>query len=346
MVKKIDQCQVALDARLVDAMRSLEGSGLEIALVMGDKGRLIGTMTDGDIRRALLKGATLESPLAPYCQRQFKSVRPGAARAEVLELMQALTLSEIPIVDQDGKLGGLHLLREMIGSVELPHWAVIMAGGKGTRLLPVTDDLPKPMIPVAGRPILERLVLHLVGHGIRRIFLSINYLGHIIENHFGDGQKFGCKIEYLRESQPLGTGGALALLPETPSNPLIVLNGDLVTMVNFGAMIEFHERGGHAATLGVREYSHVVPFGCVGINAGRIVQFEEKPILTRFINTGLYILEPKLLARVPRQQDFPITNLFEDCLRRGEALGAYEIEDDWIDIGQREQLKLAREGLT
>jgi len=345
MPKQIEQGQVSLNDRLIDAMRSLERSSLEIALIMDDSGRLIGTMTDGDIRRALLKGATIEAPLAPYIQRHFVSVRPETARADVLELMQARSLNQIPILEQDGKLGGLHLLREMIGSIEQPNWAVIMAGGKGTRLRPFTDDLPKPMLPVAGRPILERLVLHLVGHGIRRIFLSINYLGHVIENHFGDGQKFGCQIEYLRESHPLGTGGPLSLLPGMPSHPLIVLNGDLVTMVNFGAMIEFHDRGRHAATLGVREYSHVVPFGCLELKDARIVRFEEKPILTRLINTGLYVLDPVLITRVPREQEFPITNLFEECILRGDSLGAYEIEDDWIDVGQREQLQLAREGV-
>ncbi len=340
----LEHCLVLEKARLVDAMRSLERSGAEITLVVDESGLLAGTMTDGDIRRALLQGASLESPLSPHVTRHFTSVSPGIGRAEVLDLMRARTLNQIPIVDADGKLAGLHLLRELIGAVERPNWAVVMAGGKGTRLLPLTEELPKPMIRVAGRPILERLVLHLVGHGIRRVFLAINYLGHMVEDHFGDGLKYGCQIEYLREEKPLGTGGALGLIPSKPADPLLVLNGDIVTQANVGALLECHRQGRHMATLGVRSYSHTVPFGCVEMENSRVVRFHEKPMLTRWINTGIYSLEPALLARIPADQEFPITGLFKDCIQRGESLGAYEIENEWIDVGQREQLKAARGG--
>jgi NDP-sugar pyrophosphorylase family protein len=202
------------------------------------------------------------------------------------------------------------------------------------------------MIPVAGRPILERLVLHLVGHGIRRVFLSINYLGHMIESHFGDGNRFGCRIEYLRETQPLGTGGPLSLLPERPTAPLLVLNGDLVTQFDVGQLIDFHDAGGYAATLGVSAYLHDVPFGCVETNHGSITRFEEKPTITRQVNAGIYLLNPALLQRVTAGADFPITTLFEEALRQGDRLGAYPIDDDWIDVGQRDQVKRAREGTT
>jgi NDP-sugar pyrophosphorylase family protein len=271
-------------------------------------------------------------------------VTPAAGRAEVLDLMQARTLEQIPVVNADGTLGGLHLMHEVIGTVERPNWAVIMAGGKGVRLRPITEHLPKPMIPVAGRPILERLVLHLVGSGVRRIFLAINYLGHLVENHFGNGSRFGCHIEYLREQQPLGTGGALRLLPEPPPGPMLVMNGDLVTQVDVGALLDYHRQGGHVATMGVRLYAHTVPFGCVETRAGRITELVEKPDLTRLINTGLYVLNPALIERVPADQEFPITDLFTGCLERGESVGAYELIEDWIDVGQREQLRQAREG--
>lgn len=343
MLRELESCQVAIGDRLIDAMRSLERSGVEIALVM-EGGRLIGVMTDGDIRRALLKGSAIDSPLAPHVQRDFTSVHAGVGRVEVLDLMQARTLEQIPVVDAEGNLIGLHLLHEVVGRSERPNWAVIMAGGKGTRLRPITEHLPKPMIPVAGRPILERLVLHLVGHGIRRIFLAINYLGHIVEKHFGDGRKFGCEIEYLRESQPLGTGGALSLLPSRPNEPLLVLNGDLVTQVNVDEMLEFHRNGGHLATIGLRQYAHMVPFGCVRLNGSRIIHFEEKPMLSRLINTGIYVLSPALLERIHPAAEFPITHLFEECLRRGESVGGFEATGDWIDVGQRDQLREAREG--
>lgn len=344
MFKRLEHTCVPVTARLVDAMQSLELSGVEIALLTDAEGRLAGIVTDGDIRRALLKGATLDSLVQPHMVREFTRVGPAAGRAEVLDLMQARTLEQIPVVDAAGKLAGLHLLHELIGAIERPNWAVIMAGGKGVRLRPITEHLPKPMIPVAGRPILERLVLHLVGCGIRRVFLAINYLGHIVEEHFGDGSRFGCRIEYLREDQPLGTGGALGLLPERPVEPLLVMNGDVVTQVDLGAMLDFHARGGHVASMGVRLYAHTVPFGCVETQNGRVTELVEKPDLTRLINTGIYVLNPALLARVPGGRDFPITEIFTDCLQRGEPVGAYEVADDWIDVGQREQLKQAREG--
>ena len=344
MLDQLELCQVLQDGRLLDAMLSLERSAAEIVLIVDRNGRLLGTLTDGDIRRALLKGAKLETPLAPYIRRECISAPPEMPREAVIDLMQALHISQIPVVDEDGQVKGLHLLQSLIGSTELPNWAVIMAGGQGTRLRPLTEHVPKPMLKVAGRPILERLVLHLVGSGIRRVFISINYLGHMIEEHFGNGERFGCRIEYLRESQLLGTGGSLALLPEIPKNPLLVLNGDLVTQMSFAAMLEFHKGEGYVATLGTREYSHVVPFGCVKLESGQIVQFEEKPLLRRYINTGLYVIEPTLLERIPKQEAFPITNLFEDCIARQERLGAFEVEDEWIDVGRRDQLKMAREG--
>lgn len=344
MLTRLEECQVSIHGTLVDAMRSLEKSNREIVLVVDETGVLKGTLTDGDIRRALLKGSSLNSSLEPHFSRQFTFVTAKAGRAEVLDLMKARALGQIPVVDDAGMLTGLHLLSELIGCAPKPNCAIVMAGGKGLRLRPFTENVPKPMIPVAGRPILERLVLHVVGHGIRHVFLAVNYLSHIIEDHFGGGEAFGCRIEYLREDRPLGTGGALTLLPQRPAHPFLVLNGDLVTEANIGAMLEVHERNRNIATLGVRAYTHTVPFGCVEVSGGIVRSFEEKPLLRRLVNTGMYVLDPVLLDRIPSGVEFPITNLFDDSIARGERLGAYEVEEDWIDVGQREQLRLAREG--
>jgi len=296
------------------------------------------------VRRALLKGAALESPAVEHCQRNYTAVGPGTGRAEVLDLMQARRFGQIPIVDEEGTLLGLHLLHDILGSTERPNWAVIMAGGQGTRLRPLTEKIPKPMVPVAGRPILERLVLHLVGFGIRRIFLAIHYLGHTIEDYFKDGSTHGARIEYLREEEPRGSGGALSLLPGRPEDPLLVMNGDLVTQADLGSLLGFHETGGYRATVAVRPYHHKVPFGCVEERDGRVVSIEEKPLVSRLINAGIYVLSPDLLERVPRQGAFPLPSLIDDCLARGESVGAWTIQEDWIDVGQAEHLHIAREG--
>jgi dTDP-glucose pyrophosphorylase len=343
MRERLEESKVHVSKRLIDAMWAVERSALEIALIVDDSDRLIGILTDGDIRRALLNGAGIDAPVADWLQRQFTSVTPRAGRVEVMDLMRARKFGQIPIVDDAGRLVGLHLLHDILGAEVRPNWAVIMAGGKGTRLRPITEQVPKPMLRVAGRPILERIVLHLVGSGIRRLFLSINYLGHLIEEHFGDGKRFGCSIEYLREEKPLGTGGSLSLLPEHPADPLVVMNGDLVTEADIGAMLDFHRAGGQQATLAVRRYFHIVPFGCVDVEGSRVVRMEEKPTLTRLVNAGIYVLDPSVVARAPQHQ-IGMPDLLEQCLAQNEGVGAFEIEADWIDVGQREQLKLAREG--
>ncbi len=314
---------------------------LGIVLMVDQTGRLVGTITDGDIRRAILSGASLKDGMRPYAQHQFARVSPIAGRVEVLDIMQARRLEQIPVVDHTGRLTGLHTLHEVMGRAELANCAVIMAGGQGMRLRPVTEHIPKPMIKVAGRPILERLVLHLVGCGIRKIYLAVHYLGHVIEKHFQDGTAYGCRIEYLREEDPRGTGGALGLLPAKPKAPLLVLNGDLITQVDFAAMLRFHVAGGYDATMAVRRYGHQVPFGCVDMKGELITRLEEKPVLEKMINAGIYVVNPALLRRIPRRF-FPITDLFSSCLNRGGKVGAYEVEEEWLDIGQRDQLKPGR----
>ncbi|HZS37721.1 MAG TPA: nucleotidyltransferase family protein [Polyangia bacterium] len=333
---------VRAGATLRDAMLALESGGTEVTLVVGGDRQLVGIVTDGDLRRALLRGATLDTSIDGFVNARFVSVGPAAARTEVLDQMQARRIGQIPIVDDDGTLVGLHLMHDVLGTPERANWAVIMAGGRGTRLAPLTENVPKPMLRVAGRPILERLVLHAVGFGIRRLFLAINYLGSVVEEHFGDGARFGCRIEYLREPRALGTGGALSLLPEPAREPLLVMNGDLVTQANLGAMLDAHAHGGHAATLGVRRYFHTVPFGCVEIESGRVRAMEEKPTLTRLVNAGIYVLGPQVVGRVVRDTELALPSLLDDCLQRGESVSAFEIEDDWIDVGQREQLAQAR----
>ncbi len=341
MNTKLAKLRVAPSASLLEVMACIDRNGKGIALVMTEDGKLMGTVTDGDIRRAVLRGGTLASSVAPYMQKRFTAVSPLEGRAAVLDLMQARQLRHVPAVDAKGRLVGLHLLQELLGKVDRPNVAVIMAGGLGTRLRPVTEHIPKPMIKVAGRPILERVVLHLVSCGIRHVFLSVHYLGHMIESHFGDGARFGCTIEYLREKESLGTGGALSMLKKLPADPLIVMNGDLITQANIAMMLRFHVAGGYAATMAVRRYGHEVPFGCVEIKRRRIIRLEEKPLIERAINAGIYVLNPTLVRRIPRRF-FPMTELFELCLARGEPVGAFEVEDEWLDIGQRDQIRLGK----
>jgi dTDP-glucose pyrophosphorylase len=342
MSDSLQTLTVRLGATLRETMVAIDRGGCEIALVVDSDDRLRGTATDGDIRRAILAGAGLDACVDAFMHGQFTAVAPRIGRAEVLDLMRARSIGQIPIVDEAGRLVGLHLLREIVGAVRRPNWAIVLAGGRGERLRPLTDALPKPMLPVAGRPILERLVLHLVGFGIRTVFLSVNYMCNVIEEHFGDGSRLGCEIRYLRENIPLGTGGSLSLLPEAPAHPLLALNGDLVTQFDVGALLAFHEAGGFAVTVGVRDYLHTVPFGVIDLEGDRVAQTREKPTEVWHANAGIYVLEPYLVGRVPHGAEFQMPALIEECLRRDEPVGAFRIEDEWIDVGHKHELRRAR----
>lgn len=340
---RLARLRLDADATLLEAMRTIDAGGCGIAIACDESGRAIGTLTDGDIRRAILDGSTLDHrSVRDAMQRDFMWVGPDTGRAEVIDMMRARTISQVPVLDGDRRLMGLHLLQELIGTADRENWAVILAGGRGTRLRPLTDTVPKPMLRVAGRPILERLVLHLVGSGFHRIFLSVNHLAHVIEDHFQDGEKFGCRIEYLREEQPLGTGGPLSLLPERPEHALVLMNGDLVTQADLGLLLDFHAGGGYAATLGVRPYSIQVPFGVIDTEGDRLIRIREKPTERLLVNAGIYAIGPEVLPMVPDDREFPVTELVHSCLEDGRPVGVHPIEDEWTDIGLPTELHKAR----
>jgi len=342
MNRHLEGLLVHQDATLRDALAGIDRGAIGAVMVVDAAGSVVGMLTDGDVRRALLRGEPLDSPLAPHVRTDFVHVAPGLSRADILDVMQSRYLSHIPVIDEDRRLVHIHTLRGILGGEVKGNWAVIMAGGQGVRLRPLTEQLPKPMITVAGRAILERLVIHLVSYGIRRIFLAVNYLANVIEDHFQDGEKFGCSIEYLRETEPLGSGGALALLPERPTLPVLVMNGDLLTQADLQAMLDTHQVQNNYATMGVRVYRHQVEFGCATLeDSGRICALEEKPIIEKCINAGLYILSPDAAADVPRSF-FPITDLFRQALNSGKRCGSYLVESDWIDVGQPSSLAIAR----
>lgn len=334
-------------ASIRDTMRAIEEGSVEIAFAVDRNGRVVGTVSDGDIRRALLGGASLDDPIMPAVAATFTSVGPGTARADVLDLMQAREISQVPILDTEGRLVGLHLLRDIIGSTARDNVAVIMAGGRGTRLGPLTDTVPKPMLPVAGRPILERIVLHLVGGGIRRIYMAVNYLADVIVDHFGDGARFGCEIGYLREDveRPLGTAGALQLLPSDVADrddALLVMNADLITQFDVDRLMRYHEEGQFAATVGLREWALDVPFGVVTVDESRVTRIEEKPRHIWLVNAGVYVIDPSLLSRIPAECNYAMTELVATCVAKGEPVGGHLLEGDWLDVGRVDELRRAR----
>jgi len=330
------------DASLIECMKVINRTGAGIALAVDSESRLVGTISDGDIRKALIEGCPLDGSALPHINRECFSVLPSVQRAEVLDIMHARRFEQVPIVDENNRIIGLHLLYDILGNVQRPNWAVVMAGGKGKRLRPFTENVPKPMIKVAGRPILERIILHLVSSGICRIFISVNHISEMIENHFQDGSYYGAEIEYLRENEPLGSGGAISLLPETPEHPVLVMNGDLIAEANCADLINFHIQNDFYATMGVYSYFHQVPYGCVETRENILTSLEEKPVLEKMVNAGIYVLSPQAVSDIPKKIFFPITTLFEDAFSRNLPCGAFIIEKEWIDIGTPKQLRQAR----
>lgn len=338
----LDKLVIAEASSIREAMQAIDSNGREVVLVRDEAGRVVGLISDGDVRRALLSGLTMESSIAKVMTRNFFTVGPEYDRASTLDVMKARMFQHVPVLDSEKKLIAIHFLNDLIGATPKPNIAVVMAGGMGTRLQPVAGNVPKPMVEIAGRPMLERLVLHLVGHGIKKIYLAVNHMAKVIEGHFGDGERFGCHIEYLREPKPLGTGGALTLLPEHPKHPILLLNGDLVTRADISAMLESHERSGCVATMAIGPYETRIPFGAVTERDGHLVTIEEKPVISFLVNRGIYVLEPSTLEHIPKDENFPITDLFEKLLDAKKKVGVFNFEDSWIDVGIPDDLRRAR----
>lgn len=333
------------DATLLEALAVIDAGSLGICCLVGEDGRLAGLLSDGDVRRALLTGRDLSERALGYATASPQTVAAGTPRAHVLDLMNAWRIDAVPEVDKDGRLVRVHTLSEIIGPSVLPNAAVIMAGGKGTRLGSLTADTPKPMMTVAGRSVIEWLILGLVGDGIRQIYISVNYLAEKLVDHLGDGSHLGCTIEYLREDPdvPLGTGGSLSLIPTPPTAPMLVMNGDL--MVDFDArqMLAFHQRQGSAITVGVREYGHTIPFGVIETNEDlHIQQMTEKPEIAVTVNAGIYCVEPSALELITPGEPADMPDLVQRCLDRGDVVTAWEWSSDWIDIGTPADLARAK----
>lgn len=340
---RLSELLVPEDATLYEALRVIDGGAQSIAFVCDGSKRVVGSLTDGDVRRALLAGAALDSKCLPASMnRNFAFARTGTGRAEVLDMMRARDIGQLPILDDEWRLCGLHTVGQMIAQGARPNWALILAGGLGTRLAPLTSTIPKPMVLVAGRPILERLILHLMSHGIKNFYLSVNHLAHIVEDYFKDGSHLGCRIEYLREEVPLGTGGSLSLLEEIPMDPLLVVNGDLLTQCDIGQLLAFHSGGSYIATLTVRPHTVQVPFGVVEVQRDRLVSLDEKPSIQMLINAGVYVVSSDAIKLVPKNVEEPITELFDRCLARGLPVGVYALEHEWLDVGRPEDLQRAR----
>jgi dTDP-glucose pyrophosphorylase/CBS domain-containing protein len=329
------------NATVRDAVAAIERGTMGIALVIDEDGRLLGTVTDGDVRRAILRNVPLEGNVRELLVRPKGSPYPkpitapyGTPEDELLTLMHIKSVHQIPLVDSAGRVMGLVLMSELTRRRDLGIPAVVMAGGFGTRLYPLTENTPKPLLPVGDRSILERIVEGLCNHGISKIWLTTHYHAEQIRAHFGDGRQWGIQICYVHEEKPLGTAGALSLLPERFATPFLLMNGDLLTRLNYRSLYQFHADVRAVMTVCVKEHDIRMPYGVVEVDNGLVRSLSEKPVSRFLINAGIYILSPELLDYVPRNQPFNITELIEQLLTEGKRVASFPIQEYWLDIGQ------------
>lgn len=335
-----------LDSNLRDVIGNMNMSSLRIVLVVNARDELEGTISDGDIRRGLLKGLDIASPIETVIHRGALVVPPNMSREMVLQLMVANKIQQIPVVDEQQRIIGLHVWDEITTPPSRSNRMVIMAGGKGTRLRPFTENCPKPLVVVAGKPMLEHIIERAKHEGFTDFVLAIHYLGSMIEEHFGDGSRFGVRIEYLREDSPLGTAGALSLLQPHPEEPFVVTNGDVVTDIRYGDLLDFHIRHDASATMAVRTHEWQHPYGVVQTSGVDITGFEEKPIARSHINAGVYVLSPSVLDELESHMPCDMPTLFERLQSRSLRTVAYPMHEPWLDVGRPDDLEKAHHAVA
>ena len=332
---------ISPSSSILAAMQAINEGSVQLVLVADEAGRLLGTLADGDVRRGILKQIPLTEPVSKIMNTQPRTVAADLGRNELLHFMRHEGLHCVPRVDAENHILGLYTIDEIALPEPRDNWVVLMAGGRGQRLRPLTDTLPKPLLDIGGRPILETTIRNLVAQGFWRIFISINYLGDMIESHFGDGAKYGCQIVYLRETDYLGTAGALSLLPSRPSLPFILMNGDILTNMDSCDLVSFHNVHGAGATMAIRKHEYQVPYGVVRFDRHHFNEISEKPVSTFFVNAGIYCLSPEILDLLEGSASIDMPDLLVKARDRGLSVTVYPLADYWLDIGLIDDLRRA-----
>lgn len=335
--EKLERILIAPQTTLRSAIECIDAGAIEIALLVDQERRLLGTVTDGDVRRALLAGATLEAPIDSIAHHDPVAAEAGASDALLLNLMTEHGIDQVPLIDGE-RVIDIAFLRDLVGGAGgaegADHPVVLMAGGAGLRLRPLTEKTPKPMLPVGDRPLLETVLSQVRAAGFSRVLMAVNFRAEVIEQHFGDGSRFGVDIEYLHEDRPLGSAGALRLAASELDSPFIVMNADLLTNVKLAALMRFHCEEGNVITVGVRQYALELPYGVIEMEGTRLKNLREKPRLSFFVNAGIYAVEPTaypLIATLAER--FDMTDLVESALAADARVGGFPVREYWLDVG-------------
>ncbi len=346
-MKNWEQLLISPHTKISDAIFNLDKCGKRVVIVVDENRLLLGTLTDGDIRRALIKQVSLDLPVNQIMCKTPKVVQNNWASDQVQIIMEQHDLLHIPIVDENGSVVGLETLQEIYKRHFFDNPVLLIAGGFGKRLYPLTENCPKPLLNIGDKPILTLIIERFKTAGFHTFFISTHYLHDMIEKTIGDGSKWGVTIEYLYEEKPLGTGGALGLLPMDQINaPLIMMNADLLTEINFENLLSYHKEHQGIATICGRKYEHVVPYGVIQSNGFKVISIEEKPTHRFFINAGIYVIEPELIHRMIPGQRIDMPTILEHQLSIGNSVNLYPIHEYWLDIGRIEDFNLAQLDIT
>jgi len=315
---------------------------LGIGLVIDKDKKLLGTVTDGDIRRAIIKHCGMDTPVSQLMNHQPAVAKTGDSQENNLLLMAQKVIARLPVVDDVGVIVGLLTQDAVRTGSNYDNTVLLMAGGFGRRLYPLTKSTPKPLLKVAEKPILEAIVDQLSEQGFNKLFMSLHYRAEMIRDHFGDGSEWNVTIQYLEEDAPLGTAGALGLIHSATSvYPVMVINGDLMTRLNYGRLLEFHKEQGGVATLCVKEYEYQIPYGVVKVERGQVSLIDEKPSHKSFVNAGIYVLDEAVVRAVDKNRPLAMTDLLSSLVAEGERVNAYPIHESWLDIGRLSEYRRA-----
>jgi dTDP-glucose pyrophosphorylase len=330
------------DSTVREVIENLNKTGLRIVLVINRELGFVGVVVDGDIRRGMLRGVTLDDCVLNIVNRNPEVIAFNSSRSDALSLMTQHGVSHLPVVDADQKLCGLYSLVENEKVTKKQNLVVIMAGGFGRRLLPHTESIAKPMVKVGDKPILEYLIENVRSCGFEKILIAVRYMAHSVEEYFGNGKGFGVQIEYLREKEPLGTAGALSLIDKSISSPILVSNADLLSTIDFSALLDFHVSNGSDATMAVRNHELENPFGVVEIDGGNVVTIIEKPKVVSKVSSGVYAINPSILRLLNHNENLDMPELLNRAISRSLKIGAFLVHEDWVDIANESDLRAAR----
>lgn len=340
---RIKEILVEPNFQLGEAIRIVDRAGLQLALVVDKAGKLVGLLSDGDVRRALLRGVMLEDSVESAMHTSPHFLRGDPSFAEAVELMRKERLRHLPILDSSSSVSGLFVKSDF---TELPSASdasvLIMAGGRGSRLGEITTSKPKPMVTVGQKPILEIIIENCINAGFRHVFVSLGYRKSQIRDYFRDGADRGIDISYLEERKPLGTAGALSLVPREYDSSLVVLNGDVLSTINLSNLLQFHRERKVKATIAVRKHAIQIPFGVVETRGSSVKRIREKPISYHDVSAGMYVLEPEIFRKIPRGEYLDMPTLLSDTIEKGHEVCVFPLHEDWFDVGTPEDLEGAR----